>query len=189
MTDTALLVIDMVYDFTNPQGRVFYPQNQEILPALCQLLAACRERELLIIFMQQRYRADKPDQNLAKMRPCCIEDSGGEEIETVLQPDPKKDYIIPKRRYSSFFGTDLDLVLREHGIKRLLITGTKTNCCVNATVLDAHYLCYDTVVVKDCVGTSDQLTNEIYLRDMAKYMAQVISLEEVLTKLRAGEWR
>ncbi|MBE0700551.1 MAG: cysteine hydrolase [Acholeplasmataceae bacterium] len=188
MNKTALIIVDMLHDFAHPDGLVFYPKNQEILPAIQHLLTTCRVADFLIIFMQQRYRKNKPDRNLNQMRPCCIEGSGGEKIVSELTVDHIKDYIIPKRRFSSFYGTDLDLVLREHGIKRVIIVGTKTNCCINATVLDAHYLAYDVVVVRDCVGTSDDVTNEIYLRDMERYLCDVLSLEETVKQIKAGHW-
>lgn len=187
MNKTALLVVDMVADFTTPSGKVFYPINEKILPDVNRLIKAARAHGCLIIFMQHRYRKGKPDANLDAMRPCCIEGSGGELLDSRLDYDESKDYLIPKRRYSAFFGTDLDLVLRENGIRNLMVVGTKTNCCINATALDAHYRAYDTYVIRECVGTNDELTNEIYLRDMAKYICNVIGLEEALKKLEDGE--
>lgn len=70
---------------------------------------------------------DKYDRNLETMRPNCIEGSGGELLDPLLPVDEKRDYIIKKRRYSAFYGTDLDLVLREHGIESVVVVGTKTN--------------------------------------------------------------
>ncbi|HEY8395628.1 MAG TPA: isochorismatase family cysteine hydrolase [Bacilli bacterium] len=187
MNKTALLVVDMVYDFTNPSGKVYYPINSKIIPDINRLIKASRKHNCLIIFMQHRYRKDKYDANLNEMRPCCLEGSGGEVLDSRLDFDEKKDYLIQKRRYSSFYGTDLDLVLREHKIENLMVVGTKTNCCINATVLDAHYRSYNTYVIRECVGTNDELTNEIYLRDMNKYLCRVIGLDEALRKLEDGE--
>ncbi|MDD3140564.1 MAG: cysteine hydrolase [Lachnospiraceae bacterium] len=187
MNNTALIIVDMVYDFTNPLGKVYYPKTEEIIPSILELLSACRKNNCLIVFMQHRYRENKFDTNLLNMRPCCIEGSGGEEIDERFHVNKDTEYIIPKRRYSSFFGTDLDLVLRENKIKQIIVAGTKTNNCINATVLDANYLDYDTYVVKECVATSDDQTNEIYLRDMGKYLCNVISLESALGRLELGE--
>ena len=74
------------------------------------------------------------------MRPNCIEGTFGIEIDPMLEVDEKKDYVIRKRRYSGFFGTDLDLVLRENEVENVVVVGTKTNCCIRATVTDAFYL-------------------------------------------------
>ena len=178
MSKSALIVVDMVYDFTNEKGLVYYPQNREVLPRIQQAIDICRKNDALIVFMQHRYRKGKMDKNLVDMRPSCIEGSGGEDIDeslTVLE----HDYVIPKRRYSSFYGTDLDLVLREHDIKNIIVVGTKTNCCIRATVSDGHHLGYNVFVIRECVATNDEVVNEIYLRDFDKYFGRVIALDDL----------
>ena len=52
MNKTALIIVDMLHDFVHPEGLVFYPKNQEILPAVQKLLESCRKAGLLIVFMQ-----------------------------------------------------------------------------------------------------------------------------------------
>lgn len=187
MKETALIIIDMVYDFTNPNGRVYYPDNAKIMPKVQDVLAFCREKGLLIIFLQHRHRKGKFDKNLVNMRPNCIEGTGGEDIDPSLPVDPEKDYVIQKRRYSGFFGTDLDLVLRENGIKNLLIAGTKTNCCVRATVTDAYYLDYEPYVLSDCVCTNSDVVNEVHLTDIRKYLGHVITSDEMKAMVEANE--
>lgn len=187
MSKTALLIVDMLHDFVHPEGAVFYPENQAIVPAVQTILKACREAGCLIVFMQQRYRAGKLEKNLKAMRPCCLEGSGGENIIDDL-PVQDSDYVIPKRRYSSFYGTDLDLVLREHGVERVIIVGTKTNNCIVATAFDAHYRDYETVIIKECVATRDDATQAIYLHDIDRYLGQVMGLEDALLALKRGDW-
>ncbi|MFO7161483.1 MAG: isochorismatase family protein, partial [[Clostridium] cellulosi] len=68
MAKTALIIVDMVRDFTSPDGKVFYPQNQAILPNIQKVLAKCREYGALIIFIRNSYRKDKYDMNLQTMR-------------------------------------------------------------------------------------------------------------------------
>ena len=176
-TNTALIIVDMVYDFTNPKGLVYYPQNQEVLPRIRELEDFCREKGDLIIFMQHCYRKDKMDKNLVNMRINCIEGSGGEAIDEMLDVRDS-DYVIKKRRYSAFFGTDLDLVLREHKIENVVIVGTKTNCCIRASVHDAYYLDYNVIVISDCVATNDEVVNQVHLTDIDKYFGKVYSLKE-----------
>lgn len=175
---TALLVVDMVKDFTEPDGRVFYPMNREILPRIAELVTRCRAAGMLIIFMQHCYRKDKYDRNLETMRPNCCEGSGGEALDPMLPVDEKADYVIKKRRYSAFYGTDLDLVLREHGIENVVIVGTKTNCCIRASVHDAYYNDYRPIVLRDCVGTDSDTVNEVHLADIEKYFGRVMTLNE-----------
>ena len=187
MSKSALIVVDMVHDFTSPKGLVFYPQNREILPRIAQVVKQCRDSGMTVIFMQHCYRKDKPDKNLTSMRPNCIEGGGGEAIDPMLEVDPVKDYVIKKRRYSAFFGTDLDLVLRENHVENVVVVGTKTNCCIRATVTDSYYLDYNTIVLSDCVATNSDVVNEVHLTDIAKYLGTVMTSEELFAQIREGK--
>ena len=177
----------MVRDFTDPEGLVFYPQNREILPRIAKVVERCRAYGMTIVFMQHCYRRDKPEKNLETMRPNCIEGSGGEDLDALLPVDLTHDYVIKKRRYSGFFGTDLDLVLRENHVENVVVVGTKTNCCIRATVTDAYYLNYNAIVLRDCVATNSEVVNEVHLTDIDKYLGSVISSEDLFQKLDAGE--
>ena len=63
MAKTALIIVDMVRDFTDPEGLVFYPENQKILPRIKKVLDESRKHELLIVFLQHCNRKDKVDKN------------------------------------------------------------------------------------------------------------------------------
>lgn len=183
-SQTALVVVDMVRDFTEPDGLVFYPMNRQILPAVVRLVDLCHQTGTLVIFMQHRYRSGKYDRNLETMRPNCIEGSGGEALDPALPVDRERDYIIQKRRYSAFYGTDLDLVLREHGIKNVAVVGTKTNCCIRATVHDAYFNDYLPIVISDCVGTNSEEVNRVHLEDMDKYFGTVMTARQFSDRLK-----
>lgn len=187
MSKTALMIIDMEYDFTNENGLVYYPQNKEILPKISEVLEVARKKDLLVIFTQHRYREGKIDQNLSTMRPSCIEGTKGIEIDESLQVDYQKDYIIQKRRYSAFYGTDLDLVLRENKIENVILTGTKTNCCIRSTVHDAYYNNYNVYVIKECVATNSDVVNQVHLEDIHKYYGKVVTIDEYKKLLHKGD--
>ena len=93
----------------------------------------------------------------------------------------EKDYIIPKRRYSGFFHTDLDLLLKELNIDTVILTGLHTHMCVRHTAADAYCLGYNVVVASDATDsfTLEDYTYGIkYLKDV--YGAQVFTVEELL---------
>jgi nicotinamidase-related amidase len=70
--------------------------------------------------------------------------------------DPGRDWVVDtKKRYDCFVATDLDFLLRSHGINTVLLTGINTNSCVLATAVSANVKDYAVVVVEDCVGTMD----------------------------------
>lgn len=183
---SALLVVDMLRDFTDPEGLVFYPQNREILPRVRKVIDACREAGILIVFLKHFNRVGKADEKASSMRPNCIEGTWGDEIDPMLEVDSVKDYVIKKRRYSGFFGTDLDLVLRENGVRNVIVVGTKTNCCIRATVTDAFYLDYNPIVVRECVATDSDVVNQVHLEDIRKYLGEVIGMDELFARIDEG---
>lgn len=187
MNNTALLVIDMVYDFADPNGLVYYPQNEEILPRIRKLIDKAREHNALNIFVVDSHRQGKYDSELEGVRLHCIHGTGGDEIMPCLGYNEETDFIVTKRRYSSFFGTDLDLILREHGVKNVIICGTKTNCCIRSTVHDAYFLNYKVYVPRECVATNSEVVNDVHLTDIDKYYGRVLAEDEILKMLDGGE--
>ncbi len=177
--DKALIVIDMTFDFVNPDGAVFYPQNLEILPKIVKLVEKAREDNTLIIFIQHSHREGKYDEKTLTGRKNSLEGTGGDQLDPSLPINYETDYVLKKRRYSAFYYTDLDLILREHDIKDLYIVGTKTNNCVRSTVEDAYHLNYKTHVVRDCVATDSEEVNEIYLHDINRYYGHVVKSEDI----------
>ncbi len=94
------------------------------------------------------------------------------------------DIIVPKRRYSGFFQTDLDLTLRELGVKTVIAVGADTNICVLHTLADAYFLGYASVVVTDATMTFLCGTQEGALEHCEKCygseLATVSALEDAL---------
>ena len=90
MVKTALVIVDMVRDFTDPEGLVFYPENQNILPRIKKVLDESRKHDLLVVFLQHCNRKDKIDRKAQAMRPNCIEGTFGIEIDPMLEVDEKK---------------------------------------------------------------------------------------------------
>ena len=89
------------------------------------------------------------------------------------------EYVVPKRRYSAFFGTDLQILLRGLGVRHLFICGAMTDICVHFTAIDAHQLNYHIHVIKDACGTHspDDVAKAVF--DNIEYFQSgaVISLE------------
>lgn len=188
MSKSALVVIDMLYDFAHPDGQVFYPQNQEVLPHICEVLEFCRKKDILIIFAQHYHRQYLYDKELTTGRRLnCMEGTGGEALMPELQYNPQKEYLVKKRRYSAFSGTDLDRILREHDIKNVIMCGTKTNCCIRATAEGAYHLEYLPIVIKDCVATNSEVINEVHLTDIDKYLGKVMTKIELFDAIERGE--
>ena len=83
----------------------------------------------------------------------CLEGDQATELADGLAPRPD-EYLIRKRRYSAFFATELELVLKSYGARTLVLVGALTDVCVHYTFADAHQHDYHCRVVTDCVGGS-----------------------------------
>lgn len=181
----ALIVVDMVYDFVNSKGSVYYESNKQILKNINRLIPEARKNNLLIIFIQHSHRIGKYDPATLVGRKNCLEGTGGDELDPSLSIDKEKDYVLKKRRYSAFAHTDLDLILREHGIQDVVICGTKTNNCIRSTVEDAYHLEYNVYVISDCVGTDNKEVNDVYLFDINRYYGTVVDSKHIFKHVGA----
>lgn len=180
MARLALLVIDVVRDFTDPAGKVSHPQAGEIVPRIDALVQTARPRGVVIIWVIDAHRPGKPDWELEHVRVHCEAGTFGVELAPPLASAPE-DYVLHKRRYSAFMGTDLDLILRDNRIETLILTGTKTNVCIRATAQDAFELNYRVIVPRDCVSTDKEHLQQANLEDINRYFGRVVSLSDVYT--------
>ena len=96
-----------------------------------------------------------------------------------------RDRHIVKPRYSAFFATGLDLILRRLGVRRLILIGTTTPNCIRTTCYDALSLDYAVTVLSDCTSSKTAEIQESNLRDMANVGAEIASSETLLQKLSA----
>ena len=90
-----------------------------------------------------------------------------------------QDYVLVKPRFSAFFHTGLDLILRRLGVQSVLLAGTTTPNCIRTTCYDALSLDYDVVVLSDCTSS---VTNEVQranLEDMARIGAKICTVDEL----------
>lgn len=84
-----------------------------------------------------------------------------------LRPQPG-DYTIIKPRWSAFFQTELDLILRRLDVRTVILTGTTTPNCIRTTCYDAIALEYNTVVLTDCCSSHTEEIQRVNLEDMAR---------------------
>ena len=96
----------------------------------------------------------------------CLEGDEPTELADGLTPRPD-EYLIRKRRYSAFFATELELVLKSYGARTLILVGALTDVCVHYTFADAHQHDYHCRVVTDCVGGSSRRAHDAALEAMA----------------------
>ena len=173
----AILVVDMLNDFFKDGGEMVLEGGDVLYEPIERLTRTARQLKMPVFWLNQSLA---PDDTLFRKRVVhCLKGSWGAGIVDDLTV-ADEDIIVPKRRYSGFFQTDLDLHLRERAIRQVVITGVVTNICVRSTVNDAFFLGYDVFVPEDCVmATSDQLQAS-HLYDIDTHYGMVLSLDVLL---------
>lgn len=151
----ALLVIDLQQDFL-AEGPVSVCAAADIIPKAKQVLAAARHWQIPIIHTQEVHRKEMVDfgRELDGAEPVhCLENWPGTHFHPDFLPQDG-EFVITKRRYSAFFATDLEILLKGLKVETLILMGALTNVCVHYTAVDAHQQDYRFYVIEDgCIGS------------------------------------
>jgi len=181
---TALILVDVINDFFHHEGANYSTVYESILENIRHLLVEAREHGILIVHVMESHIPDgHPDFEWHKLPEHCIEGSFASQPVAGIDVLPG-EYIVHKRRFSAFFATDLDMLLREARVKRLLVAGVKTHVCVRATVQDAFGYGYNVGVVKGAIGSNYTHLHEASLEDIERYMGDSMSLEEAIQVMK-----
>ena len=158
---TALIVVDMQNDFVAKGAPMETPAARAMVPKLAEAMKACRDSTIRVIFTSHVHHQDGSDMGqfddihaLIANRSALVDNSTGVDIYPDLKP-AMGEHVIKKHRYSAFFGTDLDMILREWGIDTVIISGTTTENCCLATARDAMFLNYRVAFLSDATATCD----------------------------------
>ncbi|MBW6463162.1 MAG: isochorismatase family cysteine hydrolase [Bacillota bacterium] len=168
----ALLVIDMIVDFIDPSGALYIgPVAGELTSAVRDRLESYRVSGDTVIYICDRHLEE--DREFEIFPPHSIDGTGGSDIVSELTPR-NGERAIYKRRYSAFFGTDLDLTLREKKVSELELAGCVTNICVLYTAAEARMLNYQVTVYKKAVNGFDPEAHEFALQEMKKTLGVIL---------------
>ena len=155
----ALIVVDMENDFVKPGASFEVEAGRAMLPKLKEFIGFCRQSGIAVIYTTHAHRPDGSDiGRFADIYPPIAEGTGlvdgtdGIEIYDEIAPEPA-EVIIKKHRYSAFFGTDLDIILRGLGTDTVIVTGVTTENCCHATARDAMFHDYRVAFLSDCTAT------------------------------------
>src|ERR1700759_2021627 len=157
----AMIVVDMQNDFVAPGAAMETPAARAMVPKLAEALKMCRSAGIRVIYTAHVHRRDGSDMGLfddmhppIATRAALVDETPGVDIYPELAPQPG-EHVIKKHRYSGFFGTDLDIILREWGVDTVIISGTTTENCCHATARDAMFRNYRVVFLSDATATYD----------------------------------
>jgi nicotinamidase-related amidase len=158
---TALIIVDMENDFVAEGAPLRATMAPAVIPPLQRALALARRTGMRVIFTTHAHRRDGCDMGVFGTskppiveRVALVDGEKGIEIYDELKPLPH-EVVIKKRRFSAFYGTDLDIILRSSGMEAVIITGVTTENCCHATARDALFHNYGVIFLSDATGTFD----------------------------------
>ena len=206
---TALVVIDMQRDFLEPGGFGEMLGNdvsllQKTIEPLQAVLAAARANDVMVIHTREGHRSDMSDCPPAKRARgrsetgigspgpngrILIRGEFGHDIVDELAPLPG-EVVLDKPGKGSFYATDLELILRNAGVKSLIVTGVTTEVCVHTTVREANDRGFECLVLEDCCGSYFPEFHRVALEMVAAQggiFGWVASSDELLHALSIGE--
>lgn len=185
--NTALVIIDMQKDFLDEGGACFVPGGRSVVPATKELLDAFRAANVAVIHVMVRWQKDGVDMSRFTTNPTLMErglregEPGAQPVDELTPLD--HEYVIHKKRYSAFFGTSLETLLRSLGIVHLVTAGVCTNFCVRSTVHDAAFRDFLPVVARDCATSYTLEEHEQTLKDIERGFGWVKTNDEIMELL------
>lgn len=193
---TALINVDMQKCFVEG-GPLASPDGLSLVDRINRLSEVCRDAGILVVHTRVWMRPDGA--NLGVMGelvpPFIVElyTEGAEtaELHSALVVEDH-DVIINKPRYGAFYGTDLELVLRSHGVDTVVITGIATNICCETTAREAAqrdfrvFFLSDGTATKEMGGVPAEDLQRATCASLGMVFAQVATIDEVIGKIRVA---
>jgi ureidoacrylate peracid hydrolase len=212
---TAVVVVDMQNDFAS-RGGMFDLAGidttciRAIVPTLQAVLAAARAAGVMVVYLKMGFSPDLTDAGcptsptwikhlplragdavtspLGEPSRILVRDCWNTDIVPELTP-ADGDVVLYKTRYSGFYGTELDDVLRRHGVEQLVVVGATTSVCVESTVRDAMFRDYHCLVIADATAEpiaadASRSNHDASLLTLELLFASVAQSEDLIASLR-----
>jgi isochorismate hydrolase len=169
----TLLVIDM--------QNYFHRIIQSVLQNILRVIQSCREENVPIIFTRHGHTDQASNGGLLEewWGQMIIEGTNDWEFIPEIEIEPK-DTVLPKKRYSAFLRTDLDMILQSKGIKDLIISGVMTNLCCETTARDAFMRDYRIFFLIDGTATGRSELHLATLKNLGFGFAYLLTCEELI---------
>ncbi len=195
---SAVLVIDVQNDFCAAGGHTEVNLGKDV--ADCQavvepierLVAGARRAGAAIVWIKADYdraylsppiHARQIARGIATAY--CVSGTWGAEFYRVSPANG--DVVVEKHRHNAFIGTGLDQILRDRGIRTVVVAGVQTHVCIESTLRDASARGYYVVVPGDCVGSFDRDLHDKTLRCVEMHFGDVVSADDLLAAWRIRE--
>jgi nicotinamidase-related amidase len=173
----ALVIVDMLNPYEHEDAEPLMESVRAVLPAMQDLIDRARRTDTMVVYVNDNsgdWSAGRPE-----IVDKAVNGRAPELIEPVIPP-PGTPFVV-KARHSSFYQTQLEYLLREEGIKRLVLAGQVTEQCILYSSLDAYVRHFELVIPRDCVAHIQEDLARAALRMIETNMrGQVVSGAEAL---------
>jgi nicotinamidase-related amidase len=174
----ALIVTDMLNSYDHEDAEPLMESAQAVVPQLSALIAEAKERDILVAYVNDNHGDWTAGRN--ELTQAALDGAAPELVEPLVPP-PDIPFVV-KARHSVFYGTQLEYMLRQYEITRLILTGQVTEQCILYSALDAYVRHFEVVVPPDAVAHIHEDLAEAALRMMRSNMrAETPSCDEALS--------
>lgn len=183
--NSALMVIDMQTFFLDPASPTFTEGGVPIIPNIQMLIKAFREAGRPVIYTRHVHDASLNDAGIMGWwwPGMCVDGTPESEVHPSIAPLPGEKQIM-KHRYSAFYNTDLETVLRVLKVEDLVITGIMTNMCCESTARDAYYRDYRVHFLADATGSIIEEMHRATLLNLALGFARITTTGRILGEMK-----
>jgi len=184
----ALMVIDMQNFFLDPSSPTYTCGGSAIIPVLKRLIATFRSAGRPVIYTRHVHHPNLSDAGIMEWwwEGMCLEGSPESDLHLEIAPLPNEKVIL-KHRYSAFYNTDLETVLRCLKTEDLVVSGIMTNLCCESTARDAYYRDYRVFFLADGTGSINEEMHLASLLNLAYGFAFVTSAEEMIQQVEKSK--
>jgi nicotinamidase-related amidase len=168
---TALLLVDVINDFEYPGGEQLFRYALPAARRIKSMKQAMKARGIPTIYANDNFGRWKSDFQEV-LAHCLGQDVRGRPVAELLRPDPE-DYFVLKPKYSAFYGSVLDTLLRYLGARNLVLAGFAGDMCVLFTASDAYMRDYALRVPRDCMASQTPARN----RRAVAFLSEVLGLD------------
>jgi nicotinamidase-related amidase len=177
MGKLALIVIDMLNRYEHDDAEPLMESVRRALPAMSGLVADARERDVLTVYVNDNHGDWTAGRR--ELVDWALDGRDASLVEPIVPPDDAP--FVVKARHSVFYGTQLEYLLWQHDVEKLILAGQVTEQCVLYSALDAYVRHFDVVVPRDAVAHIFPELAEAALKMMERNMgAEVIPATECL---------
>jgi nicotinamidase-related amidase len=163
-SNVALLLIDVINDMDFQGSEQLVRHAMPMARRIARLKARAVEARIPAIYVNDNFGRWRSDfQRLVEY--CTTTDVPGRDVARTLRPDTH-DYFVLKPMHSAFYGTTLDVLLQQLGVRSLIVTGVAGNICVLFTANDAYMRGLRVHVPEDCVASNTLRENRYALTQM-----------------------